>query len=415
MNTDPRRGLPSCSALYRLRNCPASHRLGKDAEAAGLVPPAGPEADSGTRIHRYLETETDSDFEALSHDERETAEICESIRTLLITAWIAPSGPNVEHFKERRLGLTRLGAVCKVTDENTGVDFILTGMADHIVIDRHHGRGLVIDYKTGRGDVDRAADNDQLRGLAVLAAGMWNLKCVRVAIIQPMAGAPTVADYDESLIDEAQILLEMVCEETDRDHDPRAGDWCQYCPARAICPALRDEATSAPESLEIETLAADPATARSALVARALEFPAEKLAGLLRGRRMIGWYLHAIEAAARIILERGEPLPGFELRDRKCRRSIADTDAAATVLAPLLASAEGGAQAALLRCATLRPKAVQDEIQIASGRKSKTRYNLTVKDAKAHMENALGDLMAQKISKVLAPVGEAIEDEEGEE
>jgi len=413
MNPDPRRGLPSCSALYRLANCPASHHLGKEAEVAGLAPQSGPEADSGTRIHRYLETGEDSDWESLKHDERETAEICVSMRDRLIAEW-SLDGSEIEHHLERRLGLTRLGNVCAVRDDNADVDFIITGMADAVLVDRRNRRGLVMDYKTGRGDVDHAADNAQLRGLAVLASGMWGLKSVRVAIIQPMAGAPTVADYDAAAIGASGDWLEAVCSETERDHDPKAGDWCQYCPARAVCPAPREEATSAPDALEIETLPADPATALSALVARALELPAEKLAALLWGRRLIGWYVHAIEAAARIILERGESLPGFELRDKKGRRAIDDTDAAAMALAPLLASAEGGAQAALLRCATLRPKALQDEIQIASGKKTKTRYNLTVKDAKAHMESALGGLMSQKITKVLAAVGEAIEDGEDE-
>jgi hypothetical protein len=152
----------------------------------------------------------------------------------------------------------------------------------------------------------------------------------------------------------------------------------------------------------------------SPMIARALDLPADDLSRLLRGRRMIGWFIHAIEAAAKMHLERGEVIPGWEMRPKNGRRKIADTDKAVVALTPLLVSAEGGAQAALLRCATLRPKAVQDEIQFASGPKGR-RYNMTQKDAKAHLANALGDLMEVPTIMELVETGAVLTDgEEGE-
>lgn len=401
---DERLGLPSCSALDRLANCPASFLLGKAAGAAGLVPPAGGCADSGTRIHRFLETNEDADFEALTNDERETADICRNMRDRVIIEWVAPSGPNMEHYREQRLGLTRLGNVLPVVDAPAGAAFVVTGMADHVVVDGANRRGCIIDFKTGRGEVDDAKDNAQLRGLAVLVAGRYNLDSVRVAIIQPLAGAPTVADYDADSLCNAGIWLELVCEEIYNDHDPRAGDWCQYCPARAACPALREVATDIP-------VEASPAV----YVAKAIDLTSADLSAALRGRRMIGWYLHAIEAAAKMRIERGEVIPGWEMREKSGRRKIIDTDKAVAVLAPLLARAEGGAQAALLRCATLRPNSLQEEIQFASGKKSARLYNMTQKDAKQHLANALGDLLEVPKVKELVETGAVIDGGEGDE
>jgi len=66
------------------------------------------------------------------------------------------------------------------------------------------------------------------------------------------------------------------------------------------------------------------------------------------------------------------------------------------LLAPLLAGAEGGAQAALMRAAKLSAATLTEEIHKASGMKSATRYNMTAKQAKETLAETLGELMTQK-------------------
>ena len=63
MNTDTRRGLPSASAMDRLEACPASFHASKD-----LPDSSSEDAESGTRIHKALET---GDTSELSPDELE--------------------------------------------------------------------------------------------------------------------------------------------------------------------------------------------------------------------------------------------------------------------------------------------------------------------------------------------------------
>ncbi len=55
-------------------------------------------------------------------------------------------------------------------------------------------------------------------------------------------------------------------------------------------------------------------------------------------------------------------------------------------------------------------KKLQDEIQIASGRKTATRYNMSANDAKNAMASALGDVLTVNKTIVLKAIGEQIED-----
>jgi hypothetical protein len=161
-------------------------------------------ADAGTRIHRALET---GDMTGLSADEEQTADMCRTQGDKVLGDW-NPDMDGIAH-KEQRLGITRIGGVVVVNDD-TKADLVFTGQADLILIDGK--RGLVLDYKTGRGEVADATENLQLRGLAVMAAWVWRLDSVRVAIVQPWAGPASVADYDRQAIDQSRLWLYNVLE-----------------------------------------------------------------------------------------------------------------------------------------------------------------------------------------------------------
>jgi hypothetical protein len=311
---DPRRGLPSASSLERLHNCPGSWLATKD-----LPDESNADSEAGTRIHRALET---GDMTGLSADEEQTAEMCRAQGDKVLGDW----NPDMDGiaYKEQRLGLTRIGGVVDVTDD-TKADLVFTGQADLIVIDGN--RGLVLDYKTGRGEVADAAENLQLRGLAVMAARRWRLESVRVAIVRPWAGPASVADYDAGALISSRNwmmrLLEAVKAATPNDLNP--GAWCHYCKAKAICPALRSVALEPVEHMAL-TLPADDATARAALFARAMEMTPQRLTALYRGLKLVGWYQAAIEGAMRKRVEEGE-IPGFRMKPGQIREKITDVGA----------------------------------------------------------------------------------------
>lgn len=409
---DPRHGVPSCSSFERLAACPRSFTL-----SIGQPDTRSADAESGTRIHKWLETQEAPEWEALNAAEQETAERCYEQREAIVRDWCAAGGGPVTVVRERRLGMTLLGNVVDVTPESKA-RFVFTGQADLTLVE-DIGRALVIDYKTGRGDAPVAKDNPQLRGLAALVARRHKCTQVTVAIVQPWAGPPSVAVFDFSAIEKAVAWSVGLSKQAVEGEGlaPVAGDWCQYCAAKSVCPAIREAATSAPDALSVETLPADPDVAKSALVARAVELPADELARLLKGRRLVQWYLNAIEAAARIRLGNGESIPGFALKETRGKRDLSDAQQAFGKLAPL-----GITAADMLAACTASLPRLETAVRKRSGIKPGTeshkipKFNLTTKDAKAATEQALGELIVRRPGSLqLVGVDDVLTDGEDEE
>ncbi len=393
--SDPRQGLPSASSLHRLVNCPGSYRAERDAIARGMTPPDdSDDAASGTRIHRWLETESDEDWQALSYSEQQTAARCQSQAQWLLSDFAKRHGNLIWGSRERRFAINAFGVVF---DAAGALPRIGTGQADLTALAGDHL--LVIDYKTGRGDITPADANDQLRGLAVLFNHL-NLESVEVAIVAPMAGQPTVAVFDRDALKAAKAWLVQTWLQAPDATETAAGAWCQYCPARLACGtyAAHNAATLAPLTRD----GLPPDKVKEALFARAYEADTATLAEMGERVRMLEWGAAAIKAAIRRRLEEGGLAAdelrdaGWELVESNGNREILDPNQAAILLAPLLAGAEGGAQAALMRAAKLSAATLTEEIHKASGKKSPTRYNMTAKQAKDALAQALGELMTQK-------------------
>lgn len=394
MNNDPRQGLPSASGLHRLVNCPGSYRAARDAIARGMAPPDdSEEAASGTRIHRWLETESGEDWAALNYAEQRTATLCQGQAQRLIADFVGRHGPIECEMREKRYAINAFG----ITLDASSNLKIGTGQADMVVMSGSHV--LVIDYKSGRGAVTSADANDQLRGLAALVAHL-HPESVTVAIVAPLTGQPTVAEYDKTALKAANAWLVGKWLDAPRDERTAAGQWCQYCPARLICGtyAAHNAQTLAPLTQD----GLPPDKAKEALFARAYEADTATLAEMGERVRMLEWGAAAIKAAIRRRLEEGGRAAdelreaGWELVETNGNREITDPDKAAVLLAPLLAGAEGGAQAALMRAAKLSAATLTEEIHKASGMKSATRYNMTAKQAKDELAQTLGELMTQK-------------------
>jgi hypothetical protein len=257
---------------------------------------------------------------------------------------------------------------------------------------------MVIDYKTGRGNVTPADANDQLRGLAALVSHI-NRGSVEVAIVAPLAGQPTIAVFDRDALNAAKNWLVGKWLNAPEATETAAGPWCQYCPARLICGtyAAHNAQTLAP--LTRDGLPADKV--KEALFARAYEADTATLAEMGERVRMLEWGAAAIKAAIRRRMEEGgagaDELreAGWDLVPVNGNREITSPRCAAVLLAPLLAGAEGGPNAALMRAAKLRASKLTEEIHKASGMKSATRYNMTAKQAKDALAKTLGELMTQ--------------------
>ena len=314
---DPRRGVPSASAMERYHQCQASFHMEKYAGDDTCSEAAA----SGTRIHAVLAGEAGE--ETLSAAELETAEMCEAQAKRLIEDWAQVVG--CDEYLEQRMGLTALGAVKPVTDDSPA-KFIFTGQADLVLVS--DGRALVIDYKTGRGDTAIAKDNAQLASLAVLVSKFYRVSQVRVAIVQPWAGKPTVADYDQDALHDAWAWLTNSLRRIDEatPEDREAGDWCKWCKAQASCETLRNSTLQQLEVVQpmsIAGMAGDDQ--RKAMWARAMDLSADTLAAAYRGLAMVKRYVAAIEGVAKDRAQNDADFQRyFVTREKKGRRSVSD-------------------------------------------------------------------------------------------
>jgi len=382
---DERRGVPSASSLYRVVACPASPAM----EAQCHEPPESPEASSGTRIHNVL-AGIDDEY-TLTADEMTTAEMCAAQEIELRKEWMGEE-PVTGLYKEKRLGLTALGKVMDVTPESKAA-FIFTGQADWVIVEGK--RAFCADWKTGRGEVADALNNPQLASLAVLVAGRHGVTSVRVAIVQPWAGKPTVCDYDEAALAGAKRwLLETL--RTAEEATPaslRAGDHCKYCKAQSVCPAFRDITLQSIELVEPMSIAGmDGKTQRAAMFARCMEVTPASLAASVRGLAMVERYVDAVKGAAKA---RAENDPEFQrffvLKQKAGRRSISDVKAVFQ-----RAAAQGVTADAFTEECSIGISAVTDLVKASTKKKGKDLESTvaTILDGAVTLSNPSMELVA---------------------
>lgn len=394
LHADPRHGAPSCSALARLDACPASFWASKS-----IPETSDTAAERGTRIHKLIELieepERDAKIAALApnEDEWRTAEMCLVQERRVLEEFFVEVG-NLRQFRELRLGLTDAGVAIKVTPE-TKAKLIVTGQADAIFI--QGDSAAIIDFKTGRGEQQHAADNAQLRGLAALVSAHFRVKRVRAAIIQPWVGPPTVAEFDEAALGAAKgwLLAVLQMAEAATPEMLHAGPHCHFCPAKAAvmpdgsvvsCPAFRDTAITVPERMTAD-LPSDPEMGRNAMFGKAMSLPVDELAQLYRGLKLIDWYRDAIESAMLKRVEEGG-VPGYALKTSPGNREITDIEQAWGV-----AQGFGVSNADFIAACSVPLGKLEDAVRRASGIKSqtasRTTYNMTTKEAKDQLEAAL--------------------------
>ncbi len=220
--TDERNGRPSASGLHRLVACPGSWNL----ECSIADDDVGPHAAAGTMVHEVLAGIRDgSELDALQQ-------------------WVVQECRREESRLVAELGFADADVV---EERRIWWKDCYSGRPDVIYLDRRARRALVIDYKSGRLPVPHAADNWQMRALAVLVACEHGLDEVSVAVIQPRAEmSVSLAHYDGADLDAAERAIATAVERAGADDAPRipGAAQCRYCRARAVCPEARRDAFS---------------------------------------------------------------------------------------------------------------------------------------------------------------------------
>lgn len=217
---DPERGQwTSASAAEADTLCHARHN-----RCLGLPEPErNQDADRGTRIHATLAGDAVSP--PLDADESDCAGRLNELEIEAVRIWEDGSEPAAyDVLREERLWI-----------EVNGLKH--SGKPDVVYLDAVDGRALVIDYKTGRGDVTDSPKNLQLRDLACLVAHSHSVYEVTVCILQPF-NRPLLCKYSANELSQALQELEdrvIACHSESAKANPGETQ-CKYCRAKATCP-----------------------------------------------------------------------------------------------------------------------------------------------------------------------------------
>ena len=334
--SDERQGLPSASSAARYAVCPGSFLLEQEVTEAEV---SSSDATTGNRIHSYLAGE----IIQLPDEEQRIASACRAMEDTLRKA-VFPFETAFLAIRERRLW-----------DYDKAFEKAWSGKPDVVYYDEATATALVIDYKTGRGTVEHATGNVQLRALAVLVNLTFGpFRQITVAIIQPSESEPTTCTYGAQDLVRAEAEMARLMESVRQPGQPRvpSSDGCKYCRAKPICPEARGVVETLPATVQKES--------------GEIVMSPEQIAAFLDKISLAEAVIESVRGKARRILEAGQTVPGWKLKPGAIRESITN---------PELAFARfmdaGGTQAQFVQAITVAKTKFKDAVKTATGRKGR--------------------------------------------
>lgn len=230
----------------------------------------------------------------------------------------------------------RLGPTCEMRVEQSVRPFDdrddMWGTSDCILIEAF-GELVVFDYKHGKG---HAVDSEyNVQAMYYAFGAMRELGCsshvskVTVVIVQPRAphAEGRVRSWSLTSAELATFgaTLRAAAEATTEPDAPLVpGDHCRWCPAKGVCPALRERV-----SKELEVHFDAPFEMEPAHPTLPDPRNPAQVARALRLAPMIEEWIKAVEGYAFHLLQAGEDVPGFKLVQRGTHRQWKDPKAAA--------------------------------------------------------------------------------------
>lgn len=227
----------SPSASHRWINCPGSVHLAEQCPPQGgsTYTAEGTEAHAlaELKLRKFNEEGTSDSFnkqldKARNEFEYYCGEMDEATDFYfdIVTEKLIEGGPDAELMIEQRFSLDKW-----VPDSFGSADAVIIAGNTIEVCDLKYGKGVKVD----------AVGNPQLRlyglGAAELFGDLYDFDTVRVTIIQPRLDHVSTEEISlEDLKDWAENWVapaaKLAMSNTDEVH---CGDWCQFCPAKAIC------------------------------------------------------------------------------------------------------------------------------------------------------------------------------------
>jgi len=359
---------PSASKAFRIMECHASH---KAELAAGDVPEDTKDADTGQDVHGVLSDDLSADD--VSADAAQTAEMCQRDADKLLVEWQV-EGSIPDGLKELRYALVDIGHKIHVVTARKDLlgNVLFTGQFDLLYIQGK--RGLLIDFKALHGKHPSAIENPQLMSLAVLVAKKHGLESVRVALVQPWKGRPTVADFGaDGLALAESLLLQVLADERNASPDDRkAGEHCKFCKARFTCQTLRDKTIQDLDLIRPETIGGDAKHQASVIFARMAELSIPQLIHIQENvRQIMSVFLASHATVFKQAVENGE-VPGYALKEKSGRRKVSDVGVAFA-----RAAAHGVTAEAFTGKCSISLKGLNEVVKDATKKKGKALEYLT--------------------------------------
>lgn len=352
---DERGGKPSASSMERLALCPGSFL----AEASAPTPPASKYAERGTKIAALVQQQLTSDGDSLVPDV-DSSEIEEAHRMYKETircyeSAAAALGITVPLMDKDNLIL--------VEQRLWSLDKTFSGKPDVVIM--NGDCAIIIDHKSGWGDVTVATHNWQLRTLAVLVHQLFKKTKIAVAIVQPNNADPTIGTFDEHSLVAAEATIIHAINEAKQPNAKRipSGKACKFCKYRPECSEARGVL------VKVSTNTGIPADLSLAL-------------DMIEVADMVA---NDIRAQAKACLaEDPNSVPGWKLRPGSVRHSIKDTAAAYAEIKDVVSPVE------FTKCCTVK----FGELTKVYGKNT----GLKAKEAKPALVSRLGDTIEEKVT-----------------
>lgn len=300
------------SSAYRWMNCPGSVGLSDKARTAGTARSSGPAAAEGTAAHTIgaaalLESSEPLDFIGLEVEVDEWLFSVDPDMVEAIAVWTDLVNSIVEKYKDKNPKVfiehsmqSKLNKLAFGTSDT----LILVPGEVLIVIDYKHGKGIVVE-----------PDSTQNKYYGALACevfpakDMKGIKRIEMYIVQPRIPHPkgVVRKYESTPTKikswfKKEVLPAMELA-TSGEGMLMTGDWCIFCPAKDICPAIKKEMTNFNVTLDPDYIDGDT------------------LGNLLSKKKVIVDYFKTLEQEAYRRITDGQDVKGYKLVRGKSNRA----------------------------------------------------------------------------------------------
>jgi hypothetical protein len=302
----PQHATCSPSGSRRWLNCPGS--IGFSLSIRGKLPEEDPQPDrdEGTETHALGAA-------CLKMAFKMTPEVTLSEFTPKQGASVAAYVEKVEAFVARfdSTPKIRIEEIIKLdlTLSLWGTaDFLATGLMDSIPT------GVVVDYKNGTGVTVLAEESEQLALYACCLRQSSKLKLERVfvAIVQPNAiyeeDRYTEVEYNTKELDAWEATFRRGADRAlyqvlSKKYELAAGSWCQFCPAKALCPKRAETMKVLDISPDADIPALPPVEALTV----------EQIGRIAAARKQVTNFVDDVASHARHAMLDGAKFPGVKL------------------------------------------------------------------------------------------------------